>query len=66
MISSIQFLIRQLQDKEDLDEVFNYKNAITVEDVRQMAEGYLTGKNFIKLILMPETAKPNTTVIQTH
>jgi len=63
------YLIRQLQDKEDLDEVFNYKNAInaiTIEDVRQMAEGYLTGKNFIKLILMPETAKPDTTVNQTH
>jgi zinc protease len=50
----------QLQNKEALDQVTRYNDAlnkITTADVKAMAGKYLNGKNFIRLVLMPETGK---------
>ncbi|RVU00700.1 insulinase family protein [Mucilaginibacter limnophilus] len=58
------YLNTQLQNEEKLDEIDHYidqLNKITPADVKQVAEKYLTGKNYIKLVLLPEDAgKPGT------
>ena len=54
------YLTGQLQNQESLDQIDNYSkqlNAITPADVKEMAVKYLSGKNFIKLILLPENTK---------
>ena len=51
------YLTSQLQNGEDLNQYQGYVktlNAITVDDVKAMAAKYLTGKNYIKLVLLPE------------
>jgi zinc protease len=54
------YLTGQLQNQESLDQIDGYSkqlNAITPADVKEMAVKYLSGKNFIKLILLPENTK---------
>ncbi|TSJ44482.1 insulinase family protein [Mucilaginibacter corticis] len=53
----LTYLARQLQNEEALNEVDTYTeklSAITTKDVQNAAKKYLTGKNYIKLILIPE------------
>jgi zinc protease len=55
----LNYLSAQLQNDEKLDQVDNYTkqlNTITPNDVKKMADKYLKGKNYIKLVLLPETA----------
>ena len=54
------YLTGQLQNQENLDQIDNYTkqlNAITPGDVKDMANKCLSGKNYIKLILLPENGK---------
>jgi len=54
------YISGQLQNKEALDQVNYYTdtaNKITTADVKAMAGKYLSGKNYIRLVLMPETSK---------
>lgn len=56
----LNYLTGQLQNKEDLNQVDSYTkqiNAITPKDVQDMANKYLSGKNYIKLVLLPENGK---------
>jgi zinc protease len=53
------YLSGQLQSEESLDQINNYSaelNKITPADVKEIAVKYLTGTNYIKLVLMPEKA----------
>jgi zinc protease len=53
----LNYLSGQLQNQEKLDQVDNYSatlNQITVADIKEVANKYLGGKNFIKLVLLPE------------
>jgi zinc protease len=50
------YLIGQLQNQESLDQVNDYNkqlSLITPADVKAVAAKYLTGKNYIRLALMP-------------
>jgi len=54
------YLNGQLQIGEDFDQVNNYTNlldSVKTGDVKTMAGKYLSGDNYIKLVLMPETTK---------
>ncbi|WP_295801638.1 insulinase family protein [Mucilaginibacter sp.] len=54
------YLSSQLQNQEKLNQIDDYTkqlNLITPADVKAMANKYLTGKNYIKLVLLPEKAK---------
>ena len=54
------YLTGQLQNKEDLDQIDSYSkqlSTLTPNDVKDMANKYLSGKNYIKLILLPENGK---------
>ena len=49
----------QLQNNEDLDQVKRYNNLlddVTPADLKEMADKYLTGDNYIRLALLPETS----------
>jgi zinc protease len=51
------YIVGQIQNKEPLDAVNEYSeevNHITTEDIRAMANKCLSGKNFIRLVLLPE------------
>lgn len=51
------YLLSQLQNNEQLDQIDGYSKqltAISPNDVEDMANKYLTGKNFIKMVLLPE------------
>ncbi len=51
------YLTGQLQNQEGLDQIDNYSaelKGITLADVKAMANQYLTGKNYIRLVLLPE------------
>ncbi|NQX39080.1 zinc protease [Pedobacter steynii] len=51
------YLNEQMLSKEPLDQVFNYDAAmskVTVRSIQELAAKYLTGENYIKLVLMPE------------
>jgi len=51
------YLSAQLQYQENLDQINDYNpmiNSITTTDVKNTANRYLTGRNFIKLVLLPE------------
>jgi zinc protease len=53
----LDYLTSQLQNKEGINQIEDYPAAvqhITVDDIRQSADLYLSGKNFIKLVLLPE------------
>ncbi|RVU02084.1 insulinase family protein [Mucilaginibacter limnophilus] len=57
------YLNTQLQNEEKLDQINDYTNqlnVITPDDVKIMANTYLTGKNYIKLVLLPENADEST------
>jgi zinc protease len=52
------YISGQLQNKEPLDQVTRYSeavNKISTADVKEIAGKYLSGKNFIRLVLMPQT-----------
>jgi zinc protease len=54
------YLTGQLQNQENLNQIDDYSkqlNIITPADVKDMADKYLSGKNYIKLVLLPETIK---------
>ena len=56
----LNYLTGQLQNKENLNQIDSYSkhiNAITPNDVRDMANKCLSGKNYIKLLLLPESGK---------
>lgn len=51
------YISSQLQNKEDLNQIDSYVkviDAITPADVKEIASKYITGKNYIRLVLMPE------------
>lgn len=51
------YISDQLQNQEDLNQIDDYikhVNAITPTDVKAVAIKYLSGKNYIKLVLMPK------------
>jgi len=53
----LSYLSGQIQNQEKLDQIDNYSatlNQITVADVKEVANKYLSDKNFIKLVLLPE------------
>jgi zinc protease len=53
----LTYLTDQLQNKEDLNEIAGYNGLlekVTPEELKNMAVGYLSGKNYIQLVLMPE------------
>lgn len=55
----LSYLSGQLQNREKLDQVDHYTqqlSLITPADVKEMADKYLTGRNYIKLVLLPENA----------
>jgi zinc protease len=52
----------QLQNDQDLNQVNQYNSlvdAVKPGDVKTMAKKYLSGDNYIKLVLLPETSIPN-------
>ncbi|TSJ40527.1 insulinase family protein [Mucilaginibacter corticis] len=54
------YISGQLQNKEPLDQVDHYIEStgkITPADVKEIAGKYLSGKNYIRLVLMPEANK---------
>lgn len=55
----LNYLSAQLQNQENLDEVNKYNSLLDVvkpDDVKTMAAKYLSGNNYIRLVLTPETA----------
>ena len=55
----LEYLNEQLQNQEKPDRILDYTkklNSITQADVKEIAGKYLTGKNYIKLVLLPEKA----------
>ncbi|WP_431295176.1 M16 family metallopeptidase [Pedobacter sp. P26] len=56
----LDYLTGQLSNGEPLDQISNYNQIIkgmTAKEVKDIADKYLTGKNYIRLILLPESAK---------
>jgi zinc protease len=54
----LSYLSGQLQNQEDLNQVNNYpalRENVTTNDVKAMAAKYLSGDNFIRLVLMPDS-----------
>ncbi|MEO6521801.1 MAG: insulinase family protein [Mucilaginibacter sp.] len=54
----LSYLVGQLQNKESLNEVDNYIAAldkVTVDNIKEMSVKYLSGKNYIRFVLLPET-----------
>ncbi|HUB60296.1 MAG TPA: insulinase family protein, partial [Puia sp.] len=52
----LNYLTDQLENKEDLDDINGYDallDKVTPEQLQQMAAQYLSGKNYIQLVLMP-------------
>lgn len=53
----LDYLVTQLTNKEPLDQLNDYNavmNGITVKSVQQTAAAFITDKNYIRLVLMPE------------
>lgn len=51
------YISGQINDKEDLHQLDNYTkelNSVTIESVKATAQKYLSGKNFIRMQLLPE------------
>jgi len=60
----LDYLVNSLQNHDDLQALNNYEselNKITPESLKATANKYLSGKNFIRLVLMPEKATENKT-----
>jgi len=56
------YMTSQLQDNERLNEVFSYKklmDTVSPEDVKKVADEFLSGDNYIRLVLSPEQAGLN-------
>jgi zinc protease len=54
------YINKQLQDNEDLDQVNNYiawLDKVTTAELKDLAAKYLSGNNYIRLLLLPETVK---------
>jgi zinc protease len=54
----LNYLTDQLQNKDGLDEINGYNallDKVTPEELRQMAGLYLSGKNYVQVVLMPES-----------
>ncbi len=52
------YLDGQLQDKEDIDQVSHYNallDSVTPSGLKDMAGKYLSGDNYIRLVLLPES-----------
>ena len=53
----LNYLTDQLQNKEDLNDIHGYNallDKVTPEALKQVAGRYLSGKNYIQMVLMPE------------
>jgi zinc protease len=53
----MNYIIDRLMGAEDLHAIFNYNKAlekVTTKTVQAKAKEYLTGKNYIRMVLMPE------------
>lgn len=53
----LSYVLAQLQNHEDVNQVDSYftqLNSITSSDVKELAAQYLSGKNYIRLVLLPE------------
>jgi zinc protease len=51
------YLSGQIQNQEKLDQIGNYSanlNQITVADIKEVANKYLSDDNYIRLVLLPE------------
>ncbi|WP_367864541.1 M16 family metallopeptidase [Pedobacter sp. WC2423] len=56
----LDYLTGQLSNGEPLEQISSYNQlikGITARDVKDIADKYLTGKNYIRLIQLPEPAK---------
>jgi zinc protease len=56
----LDYLTGQLSNGEPLDQISDYNQIIkgmTAKEVKDIADKYLTGKNYIRLVLLPESAK---------
>ncbi|PJJ84654.1 M16 family metallopeptidase [Mucilaginibacter auburnensis] len=54
------YIVSQVQNKEPLNvinEYSQYVDRVTAADVKEMANKYLNGKNFIRMVLLPEKSK---------
>jgi zinc protease len=55
----MDYLVNSLQNQDDLHELNAYDsdlNKVNPESLKAMANKYLSGKNFIRLVLLPESA----------
>jgi zinc protease len=53
----LNYLIGQLQNNEDLNRINDYStqlNLVTPVEIKEVANKYVTGKNYIKLVLLPQ------------
>ncbi|RKR82931.1 zinc protease [Mucilaginibacter gracilis] len=53
----LNYVLAQLQNNEDVNQVdgyFTQLKSITPSDIKEMAAQYLSGKNYIRLVLLPE------------
>ncbi|RKR84775.1 zinc protease [Mucilaginibacter gracilis] len=60
----LSYLSGQLQNNDPLTELDSYNNnlqAITPESLKQTAQKYLSGKNYIRFVLLPENNSSTTT-----
>ncbi|MBS1529271.1 MAG: insulinase family protein, partial [Bacteroidetes bacterium] len=58
----LSYICSKLRNNEDLHDLLtydHYRDGISETDVQYAARQYASGKNLIKLVLMPETAKNN-------
>ena len=58
----LSYIVGQLQNREDLNQVNNYMTLldnVSVNDIKETAEKYLDGSNYIRLVLLPETGPNN-------
>jgi len=62
----LNYLSGTLQEQDDPDEVSHYpqvRDAITAEQVKTAAQQYVSGDNYIRLVLLPETSSRNSPVV---
>jgi zinc protease len=55
----LDYLVTSLQNQDDLHELNTYDselNKVTPASLKTMAEKYLSGRNYIRLVLLPESA----------
>ncbi|MGF7079308.1 M16 family metallopeptidase [Mucilaginibacter sp. UYCu711] len=59
----LTYLVGKLQDKEPLNDMDSYDaavQAITPQSLKLMAQKYLSGKNFMRFVLLPESGNGTT------